>query len=60
MQNTQQLVTAISRLSEEQKQAVEEFIAYIQKNPPRSGMPFREAADKFFREHAELMRRLAE
>ena len=51
----------IAGLSTEQQAAVEEFIKYLKEQcPPASEVTFREALDKFVREHSELLERLAQ
>lgn len=55
------LMDLIAGLSTEQQAAVEEFIKYLKEQcPPASEVTFREALDKFVREHSELLERLAQ
>ena len=57
----QNLLDLIASLPEEQQQAVEEFVRYIQQQPfSKPAMSFREALDTFVREHSDLLERLAQ
>lgn len=57
---THNLMELIAGLSTEQQAAVEEFIKYLKEQRSRtSRADFREALDKFVREHSELLERLA-
>ncbi|HZQ55438.1 MAG TPA: hypothetical protein VFB14_24785 [Bryobacteraceae bacterium] len=59
MQNAQNLTQQILRLSPEQRAVVEEFVNTLLKDAkPRP--TFREALDRFKREHPELLRLLAQ
>lgn len=59
MQNPQDLTQQILQLSPEQRAVVEEFVNTLLKDAqPRPA--FREALDRFKREHPELLRLLAQ
>ncbi|HLJ89694.1 MAG TPA: hypothetical protein VKZ53_22985 [Candidatus Angelobacter sp.] len=55
----QELAEKIAALSTEQQEAVQKFIAYLQRKNP-SSISFRDAVDEFMNEHSELMRLLAQ
>ena len=56
----QELLTKISTLSSEERDAVEKFVAYLQEKKNPSVPDARAAIDAFMNEHAELMRLLAQ
>lgn len=60
MQN-EKLLNKISTLSQEQAAAVEQFVDYLREQPqyiPQNDL--RTALESFIREHADLLRRLAQ
>jgi O-methyltransferase involved in polyketide biosynthesis len=56
MQDIQQLVSRIAKLTPAQQAIVDEFVKSLEKHPE---LNVREAMDEFKREHGELLRLLA-
>ncbi len=56
----QELLNKISTLSSEQRNAVEQFVVYLQEKKTTLSPDVRAAIDSFMVEHAELMRLLAQ
>jgi hypothetical protein len=56
----QELLKRISSLTNEQQDAVDKFVTYLEENPKSANGDARAAIDAFMDEHAELMRLLAQ